>query len=144
MILAAEGADDAVTWGDALVPMSITLVVLVSVGFFTIAIAKRLADGRIRKNWLMGIRTRTTLTSDATWAAAQQAGERDLTRSGWASLITGPAALLIGLAVGAGDAERALLGWGIALGVGMVALVFFALKAVLVGHRAAKAVIVAQ
>ena len=132
--------DHAATWGEAILPMLLVGGILLATGVFVVITAHRLADGRIAKNRIIGIRTRTTLSSDEAWAAAHQAGAPNLVRCGWASALTGPAAVGIGVAVGAGDADRALAAWGIALGVGIVALLWFAIAALIGGQRAAKAV----
>ncbi|MEM7141693.1 MAG: SdpI family protein [Actinomycetota bacterium] len=136
---AARDAEESFAWGEAVVPMIIVLVVLTLTGLFQMRVARKLADGSIRRNWLMGVRTTATRSSDEAWLVAQKAGEADLVRTGWTAIATGPAAMLVAVAVGATDAERAMIGWGIALGIGMVALMAFAIRGTVRGHRAAKA-----
>lgn len=134
-------SDHVVTGGEAVIPMLLVGGILVATGVFVVTTARRLADGRIAKNWLLGIRTPATLASDGAWLAAHRAGERDLVRCGWSAAVTGPAAIAVGAGVGAGDAERALAGWGVALGIGVVVMLWFGVRAAVVGHRAAKAIV---
>lgn len=138
MLLAVQEPDDSIGWVEALIPMVGIGAILMIAGAFTITTAHRLAAGRVAKNGVLGIRTRASLSSDEAWLAAQQAGEPHLVRSGWTAAVTGPVALAVGAAIGAGDAERALVGWTVVLLLGVTALTVLAVRGAVVGHRAAR------
>ena len=51
----------------------VAAVVLVMVGLVLVVLGERSRSGRLRRNTFAGVRTRTTLSSDAAWNAAQRA-----------------------------------------------------------------------
>jgi len=76
---------------------------LVGVGILLVWMGRRATAGLLERNWIMGIRTKSTLASDEAWEAAHRAAGGVLSLSGLGPLILGPLLLLRpNNAVGAG------------------------------------------
>ncbi|XTZ17342.1 SdpI family protein [Micromonospora echinospora] len=83
---------------------------VVAVPLICVAVTRAGADGRLRRNGAVGIRTRDTRASDAAWQAGHAAALPVVTRTGWVavgavafSVVThvaagGPWSVLVGLA----------------------------------------------
>ncbi|WP_430331781.1 SdpI family protein [Rhodococcus sp. ACT016] len=99
------------------------------VGALIVWTARAAASGRLRRNPYVGVRTPTTMASDATWTAAHRAS-RPLTEiAGWLSIVAGLGAL-------APMPESMLT---TLVGVGAACLLGFALTGAWIGVRAARA-----
>ena len=97
-------------------------------GVLIVWTARAAASGRLGRNPYAGIRTPTTMASDAAWTAAHRAG-RPLTEiGGWLSILTGLGAL-------APMPEPMLTAL---VGVGAACLLVFALTGAWIGVRAAR------
>ena len=86
-------------------------LVLLASGAILAVVAFRSQRGTLPRNWIVGIRTTTTLASDEAWDAAHRAGARALSTGAWGTAAAGMALLLrpsngVGLAV-----IMAGLGW---------------------------------
>ena len=71
------------------------MVVLVLVGALFVILGVPLAMGRVRRNWLYGVRTPTSMSSDESWQVINR------------------------------DGGRALVGWGVVFLIGAVAVAVF-------------------
>lgn len=69
-------------------------VVLGSSGVLLVWLARAAASGRVRRNQVAGIRTRTTLASDEAWLAAHRRAEGPTRAAGVAAIVTAAAVLL--------------------------------------------------
>ncbi len=132
--------DDSVTWPGAFAVTVPVSALLVGVGLIVRAIAARAADGRLGRNPIAGIRTRTTGHSDETWIAAHRAG-RPLTERGASTFVlTGALSVVIAAPMtvaGGGDAGDYLLRWIVLLLVGIAVATGLVVAGAVVGQRAA-------
>lgn len=111
-----------------------TGLLVVAAGLLIVVLARRAAQGRIRRNPIAGIRTAATMASDEAWLAAHQAGEALTALGGWIFVATG-AVTMAGARLGALDA-----GWWAAVLIGGMLLALGAVVAGGIrGHRAARA-----
>lgn len=134
------GQQDPIPWGGALgIAAGVGLVLVVS-GAAMISLARRTADGRIGPNGWTGVRTSATRSSDEAWHAAHRVAEVPTVRAGWSLVATGILGFVLAALVGWGDGERAMLTWGITVGVGTTLLTGLVLKGAWDGHQAAKRV----
>ncbi len=115
--------------------LTATGVLVVAAGLLLVVVARRAAQGRIRRNPIAGIRTAATMASDEAWLAAHRAGESLTALGGWIFVATG-AVTMAGARLGAAEAA-----WPAAVLIGGMLL---ALGAVVTGgirgHRAARAI----
>lgn len=72
-------------------------VLLVVAGWVLARIARRAAAGTLKRNQFAGIRTSTTLASDAAWRAAHVAAEKDSVRGARGLIVGGVIAVTVGL-----------------------------------------------
>lgn len=118
-----------------------TGVLLVAAGWLLLRMARRAANGELRRNPIAGVRTSTTLSSDAAWRAAHIASEKD-SSIGAKGLIVGgllcAASGVLGF-VGIPFPTAMSVFTVIALGSAAWALIW-TLKGAAVGQRAAKQV----
>lgn len=126
-----------VGWAGASALMAGIGVLVAASGWLVIAIARRAADGRLGPNGWVGIRTRATRSSEAAWVAAHTAGYPMTLRGGVAAIATSVAAPIVGVAVGNGDAERAVGAWGVALAAGGAVVTGLVVVGAVRGHAAA-------
>ncbi|MEV4257973.1 SdpI family protein [Spirillospora sp. NPDC049652] len=101
-------------------------IVLAAAGLIILASGLASASGRLRRNGVVGIRTRTSMSSDEAWDIVHRAGGPWLVASGLAMLIGGGVA-----AVAGSDAVRMA-----ATLTAIVLCLVLALASVLVGHAA--------
>lgn len=87
-VVAALGSDP-MPWASA----ALLAVTMFGSGLFLIWIGGKSAAGTLKRNWFVGIRTRTTLASDEAWRAAHMAGATATTWAGVASVVSGLALL---------------------------------------------------
>lgn len=109
-------------------------VALIAASLLSLLIVQRAADGRLRKNAWMGLRTFATTSSDEAWLAAHRAGV-DAVRVG---AIVGAAGGFLAVVL-----TLAPLPWWLPLGaivVGLGSIIVLTLVATVRGHRAAKIV----
>lgn len=118
------GAGDPMPWGAAV----FLAVLLTTAGIGLILVGRRAADGRLRRNSFVGIRTTLTLASNTAWEAAHTAGGHHLATSGLGPLLTGP--LLLTHPTNGGGATIVFIGLGW--------MVIWILVAGVVGTRAAE------
>lgn len=92
-------------------------------GLLLLWVASAGADGRLRRNAFVGIRTRSTLTSDEAWLAAHRRAESPTRLAGVAALLAaamalvpGPEDLLFASVVGAAAVILALSVYGAVVG----------------------------
>lgn len=130
---------ETLTWTPALLVMALTGITLVVAGRVVISVARRTADGRLGRNGLAGIRTKATRSSDEAWHAAHTVGLVPTVLAGKVAMATGPVAMALGLALGR-NPERAMLFWGVVLGMGTVALTGLVVYGGWKGNLAAKEV----
>lgn len=140
-LLQTADSDDP-SWTVAIIVSLVIAAVMFSVGLFTRELAKRGADGRLKKNKLAGIRTKATLASDEAWLVAHQAGEADsvlganiAAASGVVSIF-GAAVLAV---LGVVGPEGYMIAWTVILLSGVTLMTVLLLRGTLRGHRAAKA-----
>ena len=132
---------DPIGWTAAILLMVTVSLVMVGSGWLIIWIAVRTADGRLASNGWAGIRTRTTRSSDEAWITAHRAAEGPTKLAGWASIVSGVAAVALGIFFGDGDAERATLIWTTVIMVGGTLLTVLVIYGAWKGQRAAKQVL---
>lgn len=132
---------DPIGWTAALILMVTVSLVMMASGWLVIWVARKTADGTLGSNGWAGIRTKTTRSSDAAWAAAHQVAERPTIMAGWASIFSGVVAFLLAVVFGDGDAELATLIWSVAIMVGGTLLLIFVVVGAWRGQKAAKAVL---
>lgn len=77
-----------------LVTKAILCLTMVGAGGAVIWAARAAASGRLKRNFIAGIRTRSTLASDEAWLAAHQAARSLTELGGWSSIATGVLILL--------------------------------------------------
>ncbi len=87
------------------------------VGWFVVVIAERGAAGNLQRHGWMGIRTKASQSSDEAWLAAHKAGRARTVLGAGPMAASGMAAACLGLLVGFGDSERAILAWAISLSI---------------------------
>jgi hypothetical protein len=126
-MLTSGGAGDPMTWGAAV----FLAVFLMGTGLMLIVAGRRAAAGRLRQNRLVGVRTTLTLSSQEAWDAAQLAGGRRLSTSGFGPLMSGPLLL---------TRPRNGVGATIAF-AGLAWMVGWTMAAGAVGRRAAEAAV---
>lgn len=104
-------------------------VVMAASGVLLVWSARATADGRIRRNQIVGIRTFSTLASDEAWIAAHRRA-RGVTQ--WAGIAA--------IASGLGAALPVPIAWVLAgVIVGCLAMLVLVLFGAVVGGRAARA-----
>lgn len=81
------------------------------------------------RNWLVGIRTRSTLRNDEAWFIAHEVASPSILRAGYAGLVTAAIAVLVPF-------ERVAVGLGL---VGIAGVVTLLIRSSLRGDRAARA-----
>ncbi|MFC5181487.1 SdpI family protein [Actinomadura harenae] len=101
-------------------------IVLAVAGVAVLASGLAAASGRLRRNAFVGIRTRTSMSSDEAWDIVHRAGGPWLTAGGLALLIGGA----VTAAAGSGTVRMT------ATLAGAVLCVLLALVAVYIGHTA--------
>ena len=69
-------------------------VVLTAAGILVIVIGRQAASGRLKRNYLAGIRTTGTLASDEAWSTGHRAAGGRLILAGLGPLILGPLLLV--------------------------------------------------
>lgn len=79
---------------DDLAARAVLVVVMAGTGVGLLAMARSAADGRLRRNGLVGIRTAATMASDEAWLAGHVAAERPSRWAGWAAIVAAVPALL--------------------------------------------------
>lgn len=131
---------DPIGWPSAIILMTIVSFVMMGSGWLIIWIATRTADGRLGSNAWAGIRTRTTRSSDEAWREAHMAAEGPTKLAGWASIVSGLAAVVFGVAFSDGDAERATLIWTAIILAGGTLLTVLVLYGAWKGQSAAKVI----
>ena len=67
---------------------------MVSTGIVLLWVAQATADGRVRRNQLVGIRLASTMASDEAWLAAHRTAKRPTQAAGWCSILCVLPALL--------------------------------------------------
>ncbi|WJL96739.1 SdpI family protein [Microbacterium sp. ET2] len=77
---------DAPQWA-----LLITAVILVVAGILMVVLARRSRERRLPLNPIAGVRTTTTMASDAAWYAAQAAAAPRTEIAGWGTLVGGAA-----------------------------------------------------
>ncbi|QOR69578.1 SdpI family protein [Ruania alkalisoli] len=82
------------------VALTATGVLVVAAGLLLVVVARRAAQGRIRRNPIAGIRTAATMASDEAWLAAHREGESLTALGGWIFVATG-AVTMTGARLGA-------------------------------------------
>lgn len=103
-------------------------LLLIAAGAILGVVAYRSHRGTLPRNWIVGIRTTTTLASDEAWNAAHRAGARALSVGAWGALLTGAVLLL-----------RPSNGLGLAvMAAGLVWLLGWVVRAAYLGTRAAR------
>ena len=103
-------------------------LVLVVAGAILLIVALRSRSGAMPRNWIVGIRTTTTLASDEAWNLAHRAAASPLLLGSIGTMLSGLVLLL-----------RPTNGFGLAVVIaGIVWLLFWVLRGGIVGHRAAK------
>lgn len=103
-------------------------LLLIVTGALLIVVAYRSQRGTLPRNWIVGIRTTTTLASDEAWDAAHRAGARALSIGAWGTLATGLVLLL-----------RPSNGLGLAvISIGLLWLLGWVFRAAYLGIRAAR------
>ncbi len=118
----------------ALVTVTVAMVVTGALCWWT---ARRAAAGTLPRNDMIGIRTTATRASDGTWIAAHRAGAADLRRSAIGAMLTAVApwaALFV-----PAPAREPVIAAVVVVGVSV--LIGFSVRAGVVGHRAARAVV---
>ena len=103
-------------------------LLLIAAGALLALVAYRSRRGTLTRNWIVGIRTPTTLASDEAWDAAHRAGARPLSIGAWGTVAAGILLLFrpsngIGLAV---------------ITAGLVWLLAWIFRAAYLGTRAAR------
>lgn len=73
--------------------MVVIAVVFPLLLLFAAVLVELAARGRLRRNWIAGIRTRATMRSDATWVAGHQAAARTV----WIGFVLSSAAGVVAL-----------------------------------------------
>lgn len=103
-------------------------VVLLVAGLILLTVALRARSGTLPRNWIVGIRTATTLTDDAAWQRAHLAGATPLLIGSVGTMLAGVVLLL-----------RPTNGFGLAVIIaGISWLLFWVIRSGIVGQRAAK------
>lgn len=110
------------------------------VGAVVIRLARRAANGELARNGWAGIRTKTTMASDEAWIVAHRVGLPKTILAGRIFFFSGVIAAALGLAIGAGNPNRTMLVWSIAVSVLPFVGIVPAIQATLAGDRAAKKV----
>jgi uncharacterized membrane protein len=64
-------------------------VVLIVAGLGVVAVAWAAATGRLKRNWIAGLRLRSTMRSDAAWLAAHRTAEGPFVATGAVMVIGG-------------------------------------------------------
>lgn len=132
--------ENVISWPAAIIIMGLVGVAMVFTGWLVIWTAQRAADGKMGRNAIAGIRTKTTRASDEAWMAAHTAGLKPTRLAGWATIASGVAAVVIGVAFSDSDAQRAMSIWTVAIFIGCMVLLGFSGYGAWKGHQAAKAV----
>ena len=109
---------------------------LVALGLVLLAVAGAARSGGLERNGLVGIRTRSTRSSDRAWAAGHLAAAGALRTTGWLVLAAGALTLLLPLLVPDGYAGAAA---GAGAGTGYLALLAGLLVSTRRANRAAQA-----
>ena len=126
---------------EMLVPAVTGVVIMGGAGWLICIMAARGANGKLRRNPLMGIRTAATQASDEAWAAAHIASEKQTRMGGVGAIVAGllsSAIALLGV-FGIASADVAAPFSAGAVLAGAAWLVAWALRATVVGNRAARA-----
>ncbi len=135
-------AEDPISLGEAVGVMIGLAVILAVSGVVVVTIARRGADGRLGRNGLAGLRTKASRASDQAWLAAHQAALPDSVRAGWVLGLGGILSAVFGLAISVGDSDghRAMIVWGISLGLISLLVTYFLIRSLVRGDDAARAV----
>ena len=116
-----------------LMPLGVAIglgVLLIATGLLLAVVAYRSRRGSLPRNWIVGIRSRTTLASDGAWDAAHRAAAPSLLAGAWGSIIAGVALL-----------SRPSNGLGLAVtSIGLVWLLGWVLRGGYVCNRAARSI----
>lgn len=118
--------------------MGAIAVLFAVTGLFITTVGRRAAKGELKRNFWMGIRTKASRASDEAWVVAHQAGMPKTILAGRIFFFSGFIAAALGLAIGAGNPNRTMLVWGIAVAVLPFVGIVPAIQATLAGDRAAK------
>lgn len=103
-------------------------VLLILAGALLAVVAYRSRRGTLPRNWVVGIRTTTTLASEEVWNVAHRAAARALSIGAWGTFVTGAFLLF-----------RPSNGLGLALiSIGLVWLLGWVIRAGYLGTRAAR------
>jgi uncharacterized membrane protein len=103
-------------------------MLLIVTGALLAVVAYRSRRGVLPRNWIVGIRTTATLSSDEAWDVAHRAGAGALSIGAWGTLVAGGFLLL-----------RPSNGLGLTLiTIGLVWLLGWVIRAGYVGTRAAR------
>ena len=115
-----------------------TGALLVAAGWLLMRVARKAAEGTLRRNHLAGIRTRVTLSSDAAWQTAHLAAQRDSLRGARGLIVGGIGGAVSGVLgfVGFSFPATVTVFTVITLGATVWTL-FWTLKGLAVGQRAA-------
>lgn len=102
--------------------------VLVAAGVILLVVALRSRSGTLPRNWIVGIRTTTTLASDEAWIRAHHASATPLLLGSIGTMLAGLVLLL-----------RPTNGFGLAIvTAGLIWLLFWVIRAGVAGQRAAR------
>lgn len=106
----------------------VLFVVMAGTGVLLLWMASAAASGRLKRNQIAGIRTPSTMTSDAAWLAAHQRALHPTRVAGFISLVVALSTLLP-------TSENVLFA---GLMVGTVLILAFVIHGAVVGGRAAR------
>jgi len=103
-------------------------LLLLATGVLLLVVALRARSGTLPRNWIVGIRTRTTLADDEAWQRAHLAGATPLLLGSVGTMLAGVVLLL-----------RPTNGFGLAVVIaGLAWLLFWVIRGGIAGQRAAK------
>lgn len=91
----------------------VTALLLVGAGILTIVTGVLSRRRKLPRNWILGLRTRSTLKSDDAWFAAHEAAGRFIAGGGVILMVTGVVVLLL-------NPSDAVILSGATLGVGVL------------------------
>jgi hypothetical protein len=79
----------------AQIPVLVAALALGGCGVLVMWLSRRGRDGRLPRNQVAGVRTSSTLSSDAAWDAAHRASARATAIAGWGPITGGAAAAVL-------------------------------------------------
>ncbi len=100
---------------------------LIAAGVILLVVALRSRNGRLPRNWVVGIRTKATLADNVLWVRAQQAAAGSLLAGSVGTMLAGAVVLL-----------RPSNGMGVGVtACGVAWLLFFVIRGTVLANRAA-------